>query len=168
MAVNKPRLFWLMASLILAGLIIVASFVVWIRYQPEHPIEISLPSTPNFTGVIFVSGAVANPGLYPFTSTDSIESLIQAAGGFSAGANLSNVKLSFVPESNSGPQKININTAEPWLLEALPGIGTTLAQRIVQYREQNGLFRSTSDILKISGMGTTTYQHLAGLITIGD
>jgi len=168
MAVYKPRLFWLMGSFVLVGLIIVASFIVWMRYQPEPPIEISLRSTPNYTGAIYLSGAVANPGLYPFTTTDTIESLIQAAGGFSAGANLSNVKLSFVPEGNSGPQKIDLNAAEPWLLEALPGIGTTLAQRIVQYREQNGPFHSTTDILKINGMGTTTYQHIEGLITIGD
>ena len=168
MVVNKPRLFWLIASFLLAASIIVASFVVWLRYEPEYPIEISLPPAPNHTGIIYLSGAVVNPGLYPFTATDSIESLIQAAGGFTAGANLSNIKLSFVPDGNSGPQKIDINLAEPWLLEALPGIGTTLAKRIVDYRQQNGPFRSTSDIQKVNGMGTTTYQQIEALITVGD
>lgn len=168
MADNKPRLFWLIASILLATSIIIASFVVWLRYKPELPIEISLPPKPNYTGTIYLTGAIANPGLYPFTATDTVESLILAAGGFAAGANLSNVKLSFVPDGIAGPQKIDINKAEPWLLEALPGIGTTLANRIVDYRLQNGPFRSTSDIQQVNGMGTTTYQQIERLITVGD
>ena len=164
----KPHLYWLIASILLAVLIIFAGFTVWLRYEPERPVEISLPPTPNHTGTIYLSGAVANPGIYPFTAADSIESLIKAAGGITAGANLSNVKLNFVPEGNSGPQKIDINRAEPWLLEALPGIGTTLAQRIVDYRQHSGAFRSTSDLLKVNGMGTNTYQRIEGLITVGE
>lgn len=168
MANIKSHLYWLMASFLLAALIIIAGFVVWLRYEPERPIEISLPPTPNHTGTIYLSGAVANPGLYPFTAADSIESLIQAAGGIAAGANLSNVKLSFVPDGKIGPQKIDINRAEPWLLEALPGIGATLAQRIVDYRQQNGPFRSPPDLLNVNGMGTKTYQQIEALITVGE
>lgn len=168
MANIKPRLYWLSATILLAGLTIVAGFVVWLRYEPERPVEISLPPAPNRTGTIYLSGAVANPGLYPFTAADTIESLIQAAGGIAAGANLSNVTLIFVPDGSAGLQKIDINRAEPWLLEALPGIGATIAQRIVDYRQQNGPFRSTSDLLKINGMGTNTYKQIEGLVTVGD
>ncbi len=168
MADNKPHLFWLIASFLLAVFIIITSFVIWLRYEPEHPLEISLPPAPNHTGTIYLSGAVVNPGLYPFTAADSIESLIQAAGGFAAGANLSNAKLSFVPEGNPGPQKIDINNAEPWLLEALPGIGPTLAKRIIDYRQQNGPFPSTSDIQKVNGMGITTYRQIEDMITVTD
>ena len=168
MVVNKPRLFWLAASLLLAVLIIVAGFIIWLRYEPERPIEISLPSAPNHSGMIYLNGAVANPGLYPFTGTDTIESLIQATGGIAAGANLSNVKLSFIPDGNYNSQKIDINNAEPWLLEALPGIGPTLAGRITDYRQQNDPFRSTSDLLKVNGMGTATYRQIEGLITVSE
>jgi competence protein ComEA len=165
---NKARLYWLTACFLSVALIIVAGFIVCLRYKPGRLVEISLPPAPNHTGTIYLSGAVSNPGLYPFTATDTIESLIQAAGGIAAGANLSNVKLSFVPDGNSGPQKIDINHADPWLLEALPGIGTTLARRIVDYRQQNGLFRSTSDLMNINGMGTSTFHQLESMITVGE
>lgn len=66
------------------------------------------------------------------------------------------------------PQKIDINRAEVWLLKALPGIGETLAQRIVDYRQQNGSFHNTNELLKVAGIGTTTYERIKHLITVAD
>ena len=55
-----------------------------------------------------------------------------------------------------------------WLLKALPGIGETLAQRIVEYRQRNGLFYNTRDLLKVAGIGTTTYEQIKDMITVAD
>jgi competence protein ComEA len=55
-----------------------------------------------------------------------------------------------------------------WLLQALPEIGETLAQRIVDYRQQNGPFRNTSELMKVAGIGAATYQQIKDLITVKD
>ncbi len=50
--------------------------------------------------------------------------------------------------------RVDLNTAEPELLEQLPGVGPATAKAIVIYRQENGPFRSTTDLLKIKGIGT--------------
>jgi comEA protein len=66
------------------------------------------------------------------------------------------------------PQKIDINRAEAWLLEALPGIGPSKAQSIIDYRQQNGGFSDISELLNVSGIGQDIYQKIKDLITVGD
>jgi competence protein ComEA len=63
--------------------------------------------------------------------------------------------------------KININTANQGELGQLPGVGPALAQRIIQYREKNGLFVSPEDLQKVSGIGPKTYEKMADMITVG-
>lgn len=124
---------------------------------------------PVFTGNIYVSGAVNNPGLYPFAQDDSLEDLIMAAGGLQKGAEISQVSLIIpAPFSAALPQRIDINRAEAWLLAALPGIGDTRSQDIVDYREQNGPFRSASDLLNIKGIGQSTLDRIEDLITVSE
>ncbi len=64
--------------------------------------------------------------------------------------------------------KININTATQAELESLPGIGPSLAQRIIAYREQNGPFKTIEDIQKVKGIGPATFERIKDLITVGD
>ena len=66
------------------------------------------------------------------------------------------------------PQRININRAEAWLLEALPGIGETRAQAIIDFRNQNGVFHNINELLKVKGIGVTTYEQIKHLITVAD
>jgi comEA protein len=66
------------------------------------------------------------------------------------------------------PQKIDINRAEAWLLEALPGIGPSKAQAIIDYRQQNGGFSDISELLNVSGIGQDIYQKIKDLITVGE
>lgn len=61
---------------------------------------------------------------------------------------------------------ININTADQAALENLPGIGPALAQRIIQYREKNGLFKTPEDIKNVAGIGEKRFENLKDLITI--
>lgn len=69
--------------------------------------------------------------------------------------------------SSSQGGKVNINTATVKELDdALPGIGPTLAQRIVDYREQHGPFRSPEDIKNVSGIGERRFEQIKDLITI--
>lgn len=66
------------------------------------------------------------------------------------------------------PQKIDINRAEAWLLEALPGIGPSKAQAIIDYRQQNGGFSDISELLNINGIGQSIYNDIKDKITVGD
>lgn len=62
--------------------------------------------------------------------------------------------------------KVNINTASAQELDKLPGIGPTLAQRIVDYRSQHGPFRSPEDIKNVSGIGDSRYDQIKDLISV--
>ena len=162
--------FWTAVALLLLVVTIGSSLVVWARCSPAQPIEISLPADDNQVAAgILVGGAVANPGYYPLNGADSVEALLAAAGGATEEADLSGLELS-VPEKGEGqrPQKVNLNRAETWLLEALPGIGPTRARAIVDYRERNGPFRSTDELTRVEGIGTATYEQIKDLITVAD
>lgn len=62
---------------------------------------------------------------------------------------------------------VNINTATQAALEALPGIGPTLAQRIILYRESHGPFAETEHIMQVEGIGQGRFDLIAELITTG-
>jgi competence protein ComEA len=68
--------------------------------------------------------------------------------------------------SESNQDLININTATAAELDVLPGIGPTIAQRIVDYREENGPFDAIEDIMKVSGVGPSTFDQIKDLITV--
>lgn len=63
--------------------------------------------------------------------------------------------------------KLNINTASLDSLDELPGIGPVLAQRIVEFREENGPFSSIYDLSKVEGIGTNKLMDILELITVG-
>jgi competence protein ComEA len=62
--------------------------------------------------------------------------------------------------------KIDINSAGASELETLPGIGSTYAQRIIEYRETNGEFASVEELTKVKGIGNKTLEKLKPFITI--
>ncbi len=62
---------------------------------------------------------------------------------------------------------INLNTAPLSSLITLPGIGDVRGQSIIDYREQNGPFKSVSDVTRVPGIGRTTYENLRDLVTVG-
>ena len=171
MTENRLNRYWTLITIVLAVIIVAGGIVAWSRCSPGQPVEISLPSPQEFQGKIYIGGNVINPGFYPFTGEDSLEALIQAAGGTASSADPSGFKLQLnILEKEEGrePQKVDINRADEWLLKALPGIGETLAERIADYRRQNGAFVNTGEIVKVVGIGATTYEQIKHLITVSD
>lgn len=69
------------------------------------------------------------------------------------------------PASNTNQDLININTASLEELDALPGIGPTTAQKIIDYRTANGPFTAIEDIMNVSGIGPSTFDEIKELIT---
>ncbi len=61
---------------------------------------------------------------------------------------------------------VNINTADVRELQKLPRIGPKLAQRIVSYRQKNGLFKTPQELTRVSGIGSKSIQNLLPVIKI--
>lgn len=63
---------------------------------------------------------------------------------------------------------VNINTASKYLLKYVAGIGETLADNIIKYRNENGTFKTRSDIKKVARMGDKAFEQCAGFLRIVD
>lgn len=145
---------------------------------------------------VYVTGAVAKPGVYSLESGARIYQAIDMAGSLPT-ANLKSINLALklqdgqailVPavgedtvENMSGGMatagfsasnlssggKVNINSASVQELdEKLPGIGPTIAQRIVDYRTNQGAFSKIEDLNEVSGIGDKKFADLKDLITV--
>jgi len=134
-----------------------------------------------------VAGWVRRPGVYEFHEGDRIIDAIEAAGGARRGAALESLNLAMplvdgtqvlVPRAVAGGAsgavasgsasmgKVNINTATASELEALPGVGEVIAQRIVDYRTANGPFGSVDELIDVSGIGESTLASMRELVTV--
>jgi comEA protein len=70
-------------------------------------------------------------------------------------------------KSKATGEKININTASLAELQNLPRIGLKIAQRIVDYRKQNGNFKKIEELMKVKGIGEKVFNQLKDLIEVG-
>lgn len=98
--------FWNWIILFLVIAILLGALVIWSKYEPAEPVEISIPTPPKLQGEIEISGAVRNPGIYAIREGDSLSDLIAVAGGLAD--NAAWVKLSFeyqAPANNLRPRK---------------------------------------------------------------
>nr|WP_239493336.1 helix-hairpin-helix domain-containing protein [Luteitalea sp. TBR-22]BCS33309.1 hypothetical protein TBR22_A25360 [Luteitalea sp. TBR-22] len=64
-------------------------------------------------------------------------------------------------------QVVNVNTATAAQFEALPGIGPSMAQRIVSYREKNGPFKKLEDLMNVQGIGEKSFLKLRPYLSVG-
>jgi competence protein ComEA len=161
-------------TIILFVLIIIVAGGIATLFQ-LHPwaeglIEIILPennSPTSDTAEIYIDGAVARPGWYPVYEYSTINDVILSAGGLTEGTDTSIVKLHIPTQGETNQsQKISINRAEAWLLDALPGIGPTSAQKIIDYREANGPYVTIYELLLVPGIGQSTFDSIKDLITV--
>ena len=163
--------YWSPLSTALLIVVITVSILAGIQYRSNFENEISIKDSPvgEETGTIYIGGGVVSPGIYPLRSDDSISTLINAAGGRVTGSESEYLSL-YLSEGDeeSEYQKVDLNRAEKWLLVALPGIGSSRADAIVSYREENGPFKCTSEIMRISGIGIETFQEIASMISVAD
>jgi len=165
--------YWVIIIAILVACLISGGILLAIKLNSQHPAEISLNSTrpPDYHLEVYIDGAVANPGFFPAKEDDTIADIIEAVG-ITPDANPKQIKL-YIPKTNETgaqpkAQKISLNRAESWLLEALPGIGPGKAQAIVDYRNKYGYFHRVEDLLKVSGISKTILDNIRNLVTVED
>jgi len=74
--------------------------------------------------------------------------------------------VSAAPAEGPAAARVDLNTASAAELDALPGIGAKLAQRIVDYRAANGNFRCAEDVMKVPGIGAGKFEKIKASITV--
>jgi competence protein ComEA len=149
-------------------------------------------STPSTAAKVIVDvvGRVHRPGLVTLSTGARVADAVRAAGGALAGTNLSSINLARVcvdgeqiavgvagavaPPGTSGPAAasgppaglVNLNTATADQLDALPGVGPVMAQRIIAYRTDHGPFSAVTQLQQVSGIGDAKYADLSPLVTV--
>ncbi|SCL67691.1 competence protein ComEA [Micromonospora citrea] len=152
-------------------------------------------SSPDGELVVAVAGKVRRPGLVRVPAGARVADAVEAAGGALPGVDVALLnparkvtdgELILVgvaappgaapppgtasggaPGAAPGPGgRLNLNTATLAQLDALPGVGPVLAQRILAHRDQHGGFRSVGDLRQVDGIGDARYEQLKDLVTV--
>lgn len=181
---------------VLIGLLTAGLIILSVRQPVGEPIVLLGTPTPEPI-LVYVRGAVKNPGVYKLPRGSRLSDAVLVAGGFLPSAKIEELNLAEklvdsqdytiegdgvapTPQLNIGDSgllltptpnraaKLNINTASAEELDNLPGIGPTTAKNIVQYRTDNGLFTKLEELLKIPGFGPSTLNQIRDLVKIGE
>ena len=150
---------------------------------------------------VHITGEVKKEGIIYLNQGARIVDAIDAAGGETEEADLSQVNLAYelqdgqkiyipnkkekisqyitensgtnviIEDSNTSTQKggsgkVNINTANQSELDRLPGIGPSLAERIIEYREENGNFKNIEDLQNVKGIGDAKFADIKDKVTV--
>jgi competence protein ComEA len=147
--------------------------------SPEPPAQV----------VVAVAGKVRSPGLVRLPSGSRVDDAVRAAGGPLDESSLGLLNLARVlvdgeqvlvgvdpppgaeapAAGGAGPAGsglLDLNTASATDLDALPGIGPVLAERIVEWRTANGPFASVDQLREVSGIGEAKFQDLRAKVTV--
>jgi len=173
---------WLAAAL--AATLVLGSVLLYQRWREEAElVEVVLPAPTADAAIIkvYVTGSVAQPGVYALRKGDRVEDAVQAAGGALPQADLGRLNLAVLlrdemqvhlpgqgePSATVAGERprININTATVELLDTLPGIGKTIAGNIVAFRTRNGPFRGIAELRDRRLVPGATYENIKDLIS---
>lgn len=174
---------WIIGAVIGVIIVIVTFIQIDPKINNEQGVEIN-SSIVEGKIEVKIEGQVAHPGTYLISENSTVDDLVELAGGFLSSADLDaintylsleNVSLVYVPMISGYSQncvidpdakKINLNTASASELEEVNGISETLANRIVEYRLENGSFESLEELMEVVGIGIVTYEKIRDSFTL--
>lgn len=169
MNTDKLNRFWLLAVFLAILIIIISASVLLLSHDNGQELVITPTPQSTFYGQIYVSGAVASPGSFALVPGDSIKGLVEASGGILPSADMLSLQLNVPPTITiTDSQKVDINRADLWLLQALPGIGEVKAQAIVDYRNQKGYFHNIDELKLVPGISESIFSKIQAYITTGN
>lgn len=132
--------------------------------------------------LVDVIGDVRRPGVVRLPAGARVVDAVAAAGGLRPGrapvVNMARevvdgeqivvgaTSMTAAASTSAAGGRVSINSADVAALDALPGVGAVIAQRIIDYREQHGPFRTLRDLLDVPGIGDAKYADLADAITL--
>jgi competence protein ComEA len=146
----------------------------------------SASPSPEVVVLVDVAGWVRRPGVYEFSEGARVIDAIDAAGGARSGAVLEALNLAApltdgtqilvpregqegaapAPVTGGAGGLVNVNSAIATELEELPGIGEVIAQRIIDYRTENGPFATVDELVDVSGIGDAILESIRELVTV--
>ncbi|HEY4413404.1 MAG TPA: ComEA family DNA-binding protein [Gaiellaceae bacterium] len=178
--------------LVLVGIAVAVAIVLALHVVQRGPAPRPIPvlrtathartSTPSAQLVVDVAGAVRRPGLYHLAVGTRIADALAAAGGATARADVMLVNLAapladgeqvLIPvhgevaaagATPSATAPLDLNTASAEQLDALPGVGPATAQKIIDYRQAHGPFRTVEELEAVPGIGPSKVAQLKGLV----
>jgi competence protein ComEA len=171
-----------------------AGILLLLTRQPQGEAVQLLPPPSPPPCVVHVTGGVLHPGIYTLPDGARVGEALEAAGGAMESADLELLNLAapiqdgeriWVPVRSESPSVlttpsetampqlapaglVNINSANQPELEGLPGIGPALAQAILQYRQEHGLFAEIAELIEVPGIGPGILEQIQELITVGE
>ncbi len=157
----------LVLTLIVATIVGGYSLVPVIRAERFAPVVLEAPKdqeAPLIT--VNILGDVEYPGLYTLDASISLADMMGIALGEAGQLPKSTSLVIGDDVAPTSPQRIDLNHADAWLLDALPGIGPEKAQAIVAFRDQNGPFATAQELVMVPGFGEATYEALKEFVTV--
>ncbi len=173
-----------LATGLLLGLAACAVILLVAAPPSGLPVEI-LPSTTPPPLIVYVSGAVVQPGLYTLPSGSRVADALTAAGGALAEAEISTLNPAqrlldgqkiHIPAVGENQQlstrttkveiPLDLNNATAAELEQLPGIGPTKAADIISHRQKLGGFDTIEQILDVPGIGQAVFEQIKDMIAV--
>ena len=161
---------------------VLIGWILWPRMETEQllqPVAQAETVQSSATISIHVVGEVLTPGLYELKLGSRVSDVIDMAGGFSDLASTQSVNLArilvdgeqlvvssqqiFAEEQDS---KISINEATVEKLDELPGVGPSIAAKIIDHRDKIGRFRSIEQLVEVSGIGSKMLENIKELIRL--
>lgn len=175
---------------------VVATDDVAVISSTESKVEESEELVANDKMYVDIKGAVKKPGMYEVSSAMRVLNVVELAGGLMSDADDKQINFSekledqmiiYVPKKgeeipelkvhnekneegnkreSKESNKVNINQAEKEELMTLNGVGEKKAEKIIEYREENGSFKTIEDLKNVNGFGEKTFESLKESIIV--